>query len=84
MSDKSVPDKPDKPRRKLFIKLFKEIIEVVVSDRKFNTSRNCKEGDSIRAKGEYDKEKHFQIYLFALFYCLQALLAETYLCKVHQ
>ena len=59
----TIPAKPDKPRRKLFIKLSNEIIEVVVSDRKFNTSRNYREGDSIRIKGEYDKEKSFQIYL---------------------
>lgn len=59
----TIPDKPDKPRRKLFIKLPKEIIEVVISDRKFNTSRNFKEGDAIRIKGEYDKEKVFKIYL---------------------
>lgn len=59
----TIPDKPDKPKRKLFIKLASEIIEVVVSDRKFNTSRNYREGDSIRIKGEYDKEKSFQIYL---------------------
>lgn len=59
----TIPDKPDKPRRKLFIKHSKEIIELVISDRKFNTSRNYKEGDSIRVKGEYDKEKSFQIYL---------------------
>ena len=58
-----IPDKPDKPRRKLFIKLSKEIIEVVISDRKFNTSRNYREGDSIKLKGEYDKENLFQIYL---------------------
>ena len=59
----TIPEKPDKPRRKLFIRLPKEIIEVVISDRKFNTSRNFREGDSIRIKGEYDKEKSFQIYL---------------------
>lgn len=59
----TIPDKPDKPRRKLFIKHSKEIIEVVISDRKFNTSRNYREGDSIKVKGEYDKEKSFQIYL---------------------
>lgn len=59
----TIPDKPDKPRRKLFIKHSKEIIEVVISDRKFNTSRNYREGDSIRVKGEYDNEKAFQIYL---------------------
>lgn len=59
----TTPDKPDKPRRKLFIKHSKEIIEVVISDRKFTTSRNYKEGDSIKVKGEYDKEKTFQIYL---------------------
>lgn len=59
----TIPDKPDKPRRKLFIKLPKEVIEIVVSDRKFNTSRNYKQGESIRVKGEYDKEKIFQPYL---------------------
>lgn len=59
----TMPDKPNMPRRKLFIKLPKEIIEVVISDRKFNTSRNYKEGDTIRLKGEYDKENYFQIYL---------------------
>ena len=59
----TIPDKPDKPRRKLFIKLSKEVIEIVVSERKFNTSRNYKQGESIRVKGEYDKEKIFQPYL---------------------
>ncbi|MBI3719069.1 MAG: hypothetical protein HY252_10810 [Sphingobacteriales bacterium] len=59
----TIPDKPDKPRRKLFIKFPKEVIEIVVSDRKFNTSRNYKQGESIRVKGEYDKEKIFQPYL---------------------
>jgi len=59
----TIPEKPDKPRRKLFIKLPKEIIEVVISDRKFNTSRNFKVGDAISVKGEYDKEKIFQLYL---------------------
>lgn len=59
----TIPDKPDKPRRKLFIKLPKEVIEIVISDRKFNTSRNYKQGESIRVKGEYDKGKIFQTYL---------------------
>ena len=59
----TIPEKPNKLRRKLFIKLPKEIIEVVVTDRKFNTSRNYREGDSIRLKGEYDKENIFQTYL---------------------
>lgn len=58
-----IPDKPDKPRRKLFVKHSKEVIEVVISDRRFNTSINYTEGDSIKVKGEYDKEKSFQIYL---------------------
>lgn len=56
-------DKPDKPRRKLFIKLPKEIIEVTISDRRFNTTRNFREGDSIRIKGEFDKEKAFKVHL---------------------
>lgn len=59
----TVPERPDKPRRKLFIKLQNETIETIVSDRKFNTSRNYKVGDSIKIKGEFDKEKSFQVYL---------------------
>lgn len=60
----TIPEKPDKPRMKLYIKLvFDEIIQTVVSDRKFNTSRNYKIGESIRIKGEYDKDKTFQVYL---------------------
>ena len=59
----TITEKPDKPRRKIFINLPGEIIEVHISDRKFNTSRNFKEGDSIKVKGEYDKEKAFQAYL---------------------
>lgn len=35
----TIPEKPDKLIRKLFIKLDKEIIEVDVSDRQFNTSK---------------------------------------------
>ena len=59
----TVPERPDKPRRKLFIKLQNETIETIVSDRKFNTSKNYKVGESIKIKGEYDKEKSFQVYL---------------------
>lgn len=59
----TIPDKPDKPRRKLYIKLNHEIIEVVISDRRFYTSRNYRAGDSIRIKGEYDKENAFKVYL---------------------
>jgi len=58
-----IPEKPDKPRRKIFIKTASSIIEVVISDRKFHTAKNYKIGDSIKIKGEYDKEKIFQIYL---------------------
>ena len=31
----TIPDKPNKPRRKLFIKLTEEVIEIVISDKKF-------------------------------------------------
>lgn len=57
-----IPEKPDKPRRKIYIELPNGIIEVVISDRKFNT-RNLKIGEAIRIKGEYDKDSIFQTYL---------------------
>ena len=60
----TIPEKPDKPRRKLFVQLPTGItIEVIISDRRFNTSKNHKEGEAIKVKGEYDSEKLFQIYL---------------------
>jgi tetratricopeptide (TPR) repeat protein len=59
----TIPDKPNKPRRKMYIQNGSGIFEVVVSDRKFNTSRGFRTGDAIKVKGEYDKEKQFQIYL---------------------
>lgn len=59
----TIPEKPNKQLRKLFIKLSEKIIEVVVPNRKFNISKNFREGDSIKVKGEYNKEKVFQIYL---------------------
>ncbi len=59
----TVPERPDKPRRKLFIKLQNKTIETIVSDKKFNTSRNYIIGESIKVKGEYNNEKSFQIYL---------------------
>lgn len=60
----TIPEKPDKPRRKLFVQLpTGVIIEVIISDRRFNTSKNHKEGEAIKVKGEYDNEKLFQIYL---------------------
>ena len=59
----TIPERPDKPRRKLYIKLPNNIIEAVVSDRKFNTNKNYKVGESIKIKGEYDKEKIFHVYL---------------------
>jgi tetratricopeptide (TPR) repeat protein len=59
----TVPDKPNKPRRKIYIQNGSVIFEVVISDRKFNTSRGFRIGEAIKLKGEFDKEKQFQIYL---------------------
>ncbi len=59
----TTPEKPDKPRRKLFIKGGNNPIEVVVSDKKFNISKRFKAGDAIKVKGEYDNEKIFRVYL---------------------
>ena len=59
----TIPDNPNRPRRKFFIKLPIETIEIVISERKFNTSRGFQFGSSIRIKGEFDKDKNFQIYL---------------------
>ena len=59
----TTPENPNKPKRKIYIQNSSEIIEVVVSDRKFSTSKKFKDGDSIKVKGEYDDGKIFQIYL---------------------
>ena len=59
----TIPDRPDRPRRKIFVQYLNDVIEVVISDKKFATSKKIKEGDSIRIKGEYDEQKVFQIYL---------------------
>lgn len=59
----TIPERPDKPRRKIFIQLPNEIIDQAVSDKKFNTWKNYKVGESIKIKGEYDKDNLFQIYL---------------------
>lgn len=57
------PDRPDRAKRRLFVKMHTEIIEVVISDKKFNTSKNYAVGDSVKIKGEYNNERIFQIYL---------------------
>lgn len=57
----TLPDKPNKPRRKIFIQGSNSIIEISVSDKKFNTIK-YKEGSPIKIKGEYI-ERAFQPYL---------------------
>ncbi|MBE0676320.1 MAG: tetratricopeptide repeat protein, partial [Bacteroidales bacterium] len=59
----TIPEKPDKPRRKLYLNLSGKILEVVVSDKKYGISSYFKEGDAIKLKGEYDIDKTFQVYL---------------------
>jgi hypothetical protein len=59
----TVPAKPDKPRRKLYVETEKGIIEVVLSDRKFAATKRAAAGETVSVKGEWDSEKQFQVYL---------------------
>jgi tetratricopeptide (TPR) repeat protein len=62
----TIPEKPDKIRRKLYAKLEGDIIEFSTSDRRFLIFKKARPGDSIKVKGELDKEKKFQLYLLEL------------------
>jgi len=57
-----IPDKPDKPRRKLYIKLNYEIIEAKISDNKYDIKNKYSYGDAIKIKGEYNKSNIFNVF----------------------
>lgn len=59
-----IPSKPNKPKRKLFVLLQKEVqpIEISIPENKFNF-KSLSVGESIKVKGEYNQERRFQVYL---------------------
>lgn len=59
-----ITSKPNKPKRKIFIKIENELtpIEISVPENKYNFDL-FSVGDGIKVKGEYDREGKFQLYL---------------------
>lgn len=57
-----IPDKPDKPKRKLFVNYENKIIEVIISDSKLSHSINLISGDALSIKGEFNKSNIFHVF----------------------
>lgn len=59
-----IPSKPNKPKRKIFIKIENDLtpMEISVPENKYNFNL-FSIGDGIKVKGEYDTEGKFQLYL---------------------
>lgn len=57
-----IPDKPDIPKRKLFVKYDNKVIEVITPDRKLNHKNNLISGDACSIKGEFNNSKFFHVY----------------------
>ncbi|QQZ30219.1 tetratricopeptide repeat protein [Thiothrix subterranea] len=58
----TIPGKEDKPRRKIFVKISDEPIEVSMSESKF-PYRKLTLGAGLRIKGEFDSNQRFQVYV---------------------
>ncbi len=60
----TLPNKPNKPRRKIFIALTekKTPLEIAVPENKYDF-KSLSVGEGIKIKGEVDQENRFQIYL---------------------
>lgn len=60
-----IPNKPNKPKRKLFVSLLNETtpIEISVPENKYNF-KSLSIGDGLKLKGEYDNDGRFQVYIF--------------------
>lgn len=57
-----IPDKPDKPRRKLYVNFLNKVIEGSISENKIIHKKNIVSGDAIRIKGEYNKLNSFHVF----------------------
>jgi tetratricopeptide (TPR) repeat protein len=58
----TIPGKENKPKRKLYLKIDSDPIEVVIPDGKFAIPDGVV-GNAIRVKGEWDAQNRFQIYM---------------------
>ncbi len=60
----TIPSKPNKPKRKLFVSLQEEVspIEISIQGNKYNF-KSLSVGEGIKVKGEYDQEGRFQVYI---------------------
>lgn len=55
---------PDKPKRKIYINLDNQSIpiEIAISEKRY-PFKNMETGSGLKIKGEYDLEKHFQVFI---------------------
>lgn len=60
----TIPGKENKPKRKLYIQTASDPVEVVIPESK-HTLKRSEIGGAIRVKGEWDAQKHFQVYLMS-------------------
>jgi tetratricopeptide (TPR) repeat protein len=60
----TIPDKPGKPKRKLYIQTnkFQAPIEIVVPENKYDFAK-LKPGSGLKLKGEYDAQNRFQVFV---------------------
>jgi hypothetical protein len=58
----TVPGKEGKPKRKLFVKIASEPIDVSIQESKFEF-KTLNIGDGLRIKGEFDTTNRFQVYV---------------------
>lgn len=60
----TVPDKPNKPKRKIYISLSERTtpLEISVPENKYDF-KSLALGQGLKVKGEYDNERRFQLYL---------------------
>lgn len=56
-----LPDRENKPKRKIFIKTQSDPLEASIPEWKFE-HKELATGDGLRVKGEFDEKKRFQIY----------------------
>lgn len=61
-----VPDRPNKPRRKVYLQIDGRIHEFSISDKKFRTYKIRTLGAGIKVKGEFDSGKKFQPYMLEI------------------
>ncbi|UJS23187.1 DUF7017 domain-containing protein [Thiothrix winogradskyi] len=58
----TIPGKEDKPKRKIFLKISADPIEISISESKFPYKKLI-DGAGLRIKGEFDSNQRFQVYV---------------------